>query len=306
MGALSGQVAVVAGATRGAGRGIACALGEAGATVYCTGRSVRGQPSPINRPETVDETADMVSELGGVGVWARVDHTSPDEVRALFERINREQDGRLDILVNDMSGNSELEFYPQQIDKRPFWEHRLAAELRALDTGIAAHFITSYYAAQLMAQRHQGLIVEIGDGNVVGYNNVGVTYSLMKSSAVVLAHLMSEELRQYGVAAVSLTPGFIRSEEILEAFSVREENWRDAVSGAPDFGNSESPFYVGRAVVALATDPKVLRKSGHALSAGFLAREYGFTDVDGTQPPGYAKEGAFKDGLFVRYQAAQQ
>ncbi len=296
MAALSGKIAVVTGATRGAGRGIACALGEAGATVYCTGRSVRGHSSPIGRAETVDETAELVSDLGGSGIAVRVDHTKPDDVRALFDRIKADQGGRLDILVNDVTGNHRLEFYPSRVDERPFWEHTLERELGALETGINGHFVASYYAAQLMAHRRAGLIVEIGDGNFVGYNNVGVAYSLTKNSAVVLAHLMAEELRPYSIAAVSLTPGFLRSEEILDEFSVREEDWRSV----PALADSESPRYVGRAVVALASDSNVLRRTGNALSAGFLAQEYGFTDVDGTQPPGYCPEGVFSDKQFLR------
>lgn len=304
MGALTGRVAMVAGATRGAGRGIACALGDAGATVYCTGRSVRGRPSAIGRPETVDETAELVSAAGGVGIPVQVDHTKPSQVRAVFDRVSREQGGRLDILVNDMSGNAQLDFGPfSGKERRPFWEHDPQIDLGALDVGIGAHFTTSHYAARLMVGRRQGLIVEIGDGNFVGYNNVGVAYSLMKTSAVVLAHLMAEELRPYQVAAVSLTPGFLRSEEMLEAFSVNEDNWHDAVPANPDFGNSESPLYVGRAVVALAADPHVLTRTGHALSAGFLAREYGFTDTDDTQPPGYRPAGRFKDGTFDNHNA---
>lgn len=300
--ALTGHVAVVAGATRGAGRGIACALGEAGATVYCTGRTVRGRPSTFGRPETIDETAELVSAAGGTGIPVQVDHTEPDRVRALFDRVDHEQEGRLDILVNDLSGNDQLDrgMFSDQ-DRRPFWENDPETDLKALDVAIGAHFTTSHYAARLMIKKRRGLIIEIGDGNFVGYNNAGVAYSLMRTSAVVLAHLMAEELRPYEVAADSLTPGFLRSEQMLEAFSVSEDNWQDAVSPGSDFGNSESPLYTGRAVVALATDPKIMTRSGHALSAGFLAREYGFTDADGRQPPGYRPESRFQDGLFINH-----
>ncbi len=302
MGSLTGKVAVVAGATRGAGRGIACALGEAGATVYCTGRSVRGRPSTFGRTETIEETAELVSAAGGTGIPVQVDHTEPDRVRALFDRVDQEQEGRLDILVNDLSGNDQLDrgMYSDE-DRRPFWENDPAVDLKALDVGIGAHFTTSHYAARLMIKNRRGLIVEIGDGNFVGYNNAGVAYSLLRTSAVVMAHLIAEELRPYQVAAVSLTPGFLRSEEMLEALSVTEDNWRDNLVPGDHFANSESPLYIGRAVVALAIDPRVLARTGHALSAGFLAREYGFTDADGTQPPGYRPESRFKDGLFINH-----
>lgn len=297
---LTGKVAVVAGATRGAGRGIACILGEAGATVYCTGRSVREQPSTINRPETLEETAEMVTAYGGVGIWAQVDHTQPDQVQALFERVSQEQGGRLDIVVNNISGDWHID---QEIlsGKRfePFWEQSLEKGLWTQRDGVHTHIITSYYAAPLMVARRQGLIVEINDGNTLGYNNCGVYYSLSKTSAVLLAYFMSEELKEHNVTVVSLTPGWLRSENMLDGFGVTEENWQDALKIAPDFATSETPFYIGRAVVALATDPDVMERTGHALSAGYLAREYGFTDVDGRQPPGYCKEGVFKNGGFA-------
>ena len=297
---LTGKIAVVAGATRGAGRGIACALGEAGATVYCTGRSVRGKLSPINRPETIEETAEMVTAYGGVGIWAQVDHTQPDQVKALFERVGQEQEGRLDILVNNISGDWHID---QEIlsGKRfePFWKQPLEKGLWTQRDGVHTHIITNYYAVPLMVARRQGLIIEVNDGNHVGYNNCGVYYSLSKSSAVLLAYFMSEELKEHNVTVVSLTPGWLRSENMLDGFGVTEENWQDALEKAPDFAKSETPFYVGRAVVALATDPDVMERTGHALSAGYLAREYGFTDVDGKQPPGYCKEGVFKNGGFA-------
>jgi NAD(P)-dependent dehydrogenase (short-subunit alcohol dehydrogenase family) len=297
---LKGSVAVVAGATRGAGRGIACMLGEAGATVYCTGRSVRGNPSPINRPETIEETAEMVTARGGLGMWVQVDHTQPDQVESLFERIKEEQRGRLDILVNDISGDWHID--PGMLSGkvfRPFWEYSLEKGLMAQRDGVHSHVITNYYAAPLMVERHQGLIVEVNDGNHLGYNNCGVYYSLSKTSVVLLAYLMSEELRGHNVAVVSLTPGWLRSESMLEGFGVTEGNWQDALEKNPDFASSETPFYIGRAVVALASDPNIMEKTGHALSAGYLAREYGFTDVDGSLPPGYCKEGVFRDGRFV-------
>lgn len=296
---LEGQVAVVAGATRGAGRGIACMLGEAGATVYCTGRSVRENPSSINRPETIEETAEMVTARGGVGIWVQVDHKEPDQVQSLFERVRREQ-GHLDILVNNMSGDQYLTV-GMLSGKEPisFWNYPIEKGLATQGNGVHTHLITSYYAAPLMIERRRGLIVEVTDGNHLAYNDVGVYYSLSKTSLVLLAYLMSEELKAYNVAAVSLTPGWLRSEAMLAGFGVTEENWQDVVPERPRFESSETPFYIGRAVVALATDSNVMEKTGHALSAGYLAREYGFTDVDGRQPPGYCKEGLFMNGGFV-------
>ncbi len=285
---LKGKVAVVAGATRGAGRGIACMLGAAGATVYCTGRSVRGRLSAIGRPETIEETAEMVSAHGGTGLWAQVDHTQPDRVRALFERVRREQHGRLDILVNNISGNFSL-----GDDGVPFWEHSLERGLESQRAAIHAHIITSHYAVPLMLAHRRGLIVEINDGNGLGYN-VNLYYSLNKNSAILLAYFMSVELRQHNIAAVALTPGYLRSEVMLEHKGVTEETWQDGIGEDEAWVDSETPFYVGRAVVALAADSNVMQKTGRALSAGWLARDYGFTDVDGRQPPGYyPKEGIF-------------
>ena len=296
---LKDKVAVVAGATRGAGRGIAYMLGEAGATVYCTGRSVRGKPSPINRPETIEETAEMVTSRGGIGIWAQVDHKEPDQVQSLFERVRQEQ-GRLDILVNNMSGDQHLTV-GMLSGKEPvsFWNYPIKKGVATQRNGVHTHLITSYCAAPLMVECRRGLIVEVTDGNHLEYNGVGVYYSLSKTSLVLLAYLMSEELKAHNVAVVSLTPGWLRSEKMLDGFGVTEENWRDALKQNPRFAKSETPFYIGHAVVALATDPNVMEKTGHALSAGYLAREYGFTDVDGKQPPGYCKEGMFKNGGFV-------
>ncbi len=286
-GKLEGKVAVVAGATRGAGRGIACMLGEAGATVYCTGRSVRGHPSPIRRPETIEETAEMVTSFGGEGLWAQVDHSQPDQLTALFERVDREQDGRLDVLVNDLTGDAHVD------PELPLWEHSLQEGLLALQSGVVAHIITSHYGARMMVVRGQGLIVEVNDGNGLGYN-VNFFYSLNKVTAILMAYFLSVELRKHHVAAVCITPGYLRSEAMLERFGVTEGNWRDGIEKDPIWADSETPYYVGRAVAALAADPNVMRKTGRALSSGWLARDYGFTDVDGRQPPGYyPKEGVF-------------
>ena len=305
---LKGQVAVVAGATRGAGRGIACMLGEAGAIVYCTGRSVKRDPSPIDRPETIEETAEMVTARGGVGIWMRVDHKEPDQVKALFERVRDEQ-GHLDILVNNMSGDQHLtDGMLSGEESISFWNYPIGKGLATQRNGVHTHLMSSYYAAPLMIERRRGLIVEITDGNHLAYNGVGVYYSLSKTSLVLLAYLMSEELKAYNVAVVSLTPGWLRSEKMLDGFGVTEENWQDVIPEHPRFERSETPFYIGRAVVALATDSNVMEKTGHALSAGYLAREYGFSDADGRQPPGYSwngvdiREGMFKDGRFVSLQ----
>jgi NAD(P)-dependent dehydrogenase (short-subunit alcohol dehydrogenase family) len=295
---LEGKVAVVAGATRGAGRGIACALGEAGATVYCTGRSIRRYPSPIGRPETIEETAEMVTSLGGEGLWAQVDHTQPDQVKALFERVNQEQGGRLDVLVNDLTGDAHIDWEP------PFWEHSLQEGLLALQSGITAHIITSHYGAQMMVKRKQGLIVEVNDGNGLGYRG-SFYYSLNKDVAILMAHYLSAELRKHEIAAVCITPGYLRSEVMLERLGVTEEKWRDGIEEDPIWADSETPYYIGRAVAALAADPKVMRRTGRALSSGWLARDYGFTDVDGRQPPGYyPKEGVFTRRRGFELQAA--
>jgi NAD(P)-dependent dehydrogenase (short-subunit alcohol dehydrogenase family) len=299
MNSLSGKVAVVAGATRGAGRGIACMLGEAGATVYCTGRSTREKRSSIGRPETIEETAQMVTEYGGVGLWAQVDHADPGQVNSLFERISREQHGRLDILVNDLSGDWNIE--PQVLRGRknnpqwkPFWACSLEKGLQAQEDGVQAHLITSYYAAQLMVPNGQGLIVEVTDGNHLGYNDCGVFYSLTKTSAILQAYLMAEELREHNVAVVALTPGDMLSERRLQAEVSPQSSWAE-IRKTPGLAKAESCFYIGKAVVALATDPRIMLKSGRALSVGQLAQQYGFTDVDGTQPIWYRGEGTFRD-----------
>jgi NAD(P)-dependent dehydrogenase (short-subunit alcohol dehydrogenase family) len=275
---LKGQVAVVAGATRGAGRGIALALGEAGATVYCTGRSVRGDVATSGRSETIDETAELVSARGGTGIAARVDHTVPEQVEALFERVRAEQGGRLDVLVNDVWGGDELTDWT-----KPFWQHSLANGLLLQRRGIHSHVITSYYAAPLMIEQRRGLIIEITDGDNLEYRG-NLFYDLVKVSVIRLAQAMSQELREHGVTALALTPGFLRSEAMLDHFGVTEANWRDGAKQDAHFIASETPAYIGRAVVALATDPNVQAKSGHALATWNLAKEYGFTDADGTQP----------------------
>lgn len=281
MSSLEGKVALVAGATRGAGRGIACALGEAGATVYCTGRSVRGQPATPGRPETIEETAEMVSERGGVGVHVRVDHTVVEEVETLFQRIRSEQ-GVLDILINDVWGGDALTEWGT-----PFWELSLEKGLTMLERAIDSHIITSRHGVPLMLEGEgSALLVEVTDGDdwVNRYYRGNLFYDLVKTSVMRLAFGMARELRDTRVTAVALSPGFLRSEMMLDHFGVSEENWRDAIEKDPYFAESESPSYIGRAVVALATDPNVKEKAGQSLATWTLAKEYGFTDIDARQP----------------------
>jgi NAD(P)-dependent dehydrogenase (short-subunit alcohol dehydrogenase family) len=293
---LEGKVAVVAGATRGAGRGIACMLGEAGATVYCTGRSSRTNRSEREaksagkrrgkgrsafvteqRPETIEETAEMVTARGGKGIAVQVDHTVQDEVKALFKRVKREQK-RLDVLVNDIWGGDALTEWGQ-----PFWKHSLQNGLLLLERAIHSHIITSHYAAPLMIERKSGLIVEITDGD--GYYYRGTFfYDLVKTSVIRIAYDMAFELRPHNVTALALTPGFLRSEAMLEHLGVTEANWQEGAKKQPTFIASETPFNVGRAVAALASDPDVPKKSGRVFSSWGLAEEYGFTDVDGRKP----------------------
>jgi NAD(P)-dependent dehydrogenase (short-subunit alcohol dehydrogenase family) len=276
---LDGKVALVAGATRGAGRGIACMLGEAGAIVYCTGRNARGNPNTTGyfagRPETIDETVEMVSARGGVGIAVRVDHRVLAEVEALVSRIRREQ-GKLDVLVNDMSEGVLHEW-------RPFWKVSLEKGFEAIHAGVYSHLITSHYAAPLMIERRGGLIVEITDGDFLGYHAT-IFYDLVKTNVNRLAYGMAHDLARHGGAAVAVTPGFMRTEAILDHFGVTEKNWKDGVKKDPHFAFSETPFFVGRAVAALAGDPNIREKSGGLFGSWTLSDEYGFTDVDGRRP----------------------
>lgn len=283
---LAGKIAVVAGATRGAGRGIAVMLGAAGATVYCTGRSVRGGASDINRSETIDDTAEMVTARGGIGIPIRCDHTQEEEVKALFERIAKEQEGRLDLLVNDIWGGEQLTHWGT-----PFWEQPLGDALLMQERAIKTHLITSYYGAPLMIKRGEGLIIEVTDGSTYNYRG-NLYYSLAKISPIHLAAAMAEELRPHHITALAVTPGFLRSEQMLDHFGVGEDNWRDAVAQEPHYIESETPYFVGQAVAALAGDPNVHEKSGRALTSWDLSDEYGFSDVDGRQPHwgNYAKK----------------
>jgi NAD(P)-dependent dehydrogenase (short-subunit alcohol dehydrogenase family) len=284
---LTGKVALVAGATRGAGRGIAVALGEAGATVYCTGRSTRERRSEYDRPETIEETAELVSAAGGTGIAIAVDHLEAVEVEALVQRIDAEQ-RRLDVLVNDIWGGELLFEW-----NTPVWEHNLDKGLRILRLAIDTHLITSHFALPLLIRERGGLVVEMTDGtreyNDANYRNYDANYrnstfyDLAKTAVIRLAFAQGEELAAHGCTAVALTPGWLRSEMMLEACGVTEENWRDAPQ--PHFAAiSESPRFVGRAVAALAADPEVQRHNRGSFSSGGLAREYGFTDLDGSRP----------------------
>ena len=287
---LKAKIALVAGATRGAGRGIAVALGEAGATVYCTGRSTRKHRATRGRPETIEETAELVTAAGGRGIPVRVDHTNPAEVKKLVALIRRHHK-RLDILVNDVWGGDALTQFGT-----PFWKANLENGLQMLEQAVHSHIITGHYAAPLMLGRRGAIIFEITDGDAFYYRG-NIFYDLVKISVIRLAFAMARELRKKKIVSVALTPGFLRSEAVLEHFGVSEANWKDVgrrknpkanskdQNDAPeDFMVSESPRYIGRAVVALACDPKAMKKSGRVFSSWALAREYGFTDIDGRQP----------------------
>ncbi|RCW44372.1 SDR family oxidoreductase [Paenibacillus prosopidis] len=290
---LQGKIAVVAGSTRGAGRGIAASLGEAGATVYCTGRSVRGNPSDLNRTETIEETAELVTSLGGVGIPVRVDHTVEEDVKSLFKRVNREQNGRLDVLVNNIWGGEKLTEWDT-----PFWEHSLRNGLIIQERAVKAHLITSYFGAPMMVKRKEGLIIEVTDGIDYRYRG-NLFYSLAKISPIHLASAMAEELRPHSVMALAVTPGFLRSEEMLEHFGVTEANWQDAVhSGKPHaehFGQSETPYFLGRGIAALAASTSLPEKTGRVLPSWQLSDEFGFSDIDGRRPHwgNYAKQHGF-------------
>jgi NAD(P)-dependent dehydrogenase (short-subunit alcohol dehydrogenase family) len=277
---LSGRIALVAGATRGAGRGIAVELGAAGATVYVTGRTSGARRSEMNRPETIEETAALVDAAGGRGIPVRVDHLVPDQVQALVARIGREQ-GALHVLVNDIWGATVMEW------NKTVWESSLDTGLKLWRTGVETHAITSHFALPLLLKTPGGLVVEVTDGTAA-YNarsyRVSFFYDLAKAAVGRMAFALAHELGPRGAAAVLLTPGWLRSEAMLDAYRVREANWRDAVKVQPHFAISESPAYVGRAVAALAADPNVARWNGQSLSSGQLAKVYGFTDIDGSRP----------------------
>lgn len=279
--ALRDSIALVAGATRGAGRGIAIELGAAGATVYVTGRTTRQRRSEYNRPETIEETAALVSAAGGTGIAVAVDHLVADQVEGLIARIRAEQ-GRLDILVNDIWGGETL----KEWDK-PVWGHDLANGLRLLDLGVRTHLITAHFALPLLIERRGGLLVEVTDGTAeynAGRYRINPFYDLAKISLTRLAWAHAKNLAPHGATAVAITPGWLRSEIMLETFGVTEENWRAATARIPHFAISETPRFVGRAIAMLAADPNRSRWNGQSLSSGQLAQIYGFTDLDGSRP----------------------
>lgn len=302
---LKGRVALVAGATRGVGRGTALALGEAGATVYCTGRSTRTKkesrseaPRPAsseakkafpadyyrNRPETIEETAEMVTARGGQGIAVAADHLEPQQVAGLIARIRKEQ-GALHILVNDISESAEHEF------GKTFWQVDLEKGFAMFRNAIHTHIITSHFAAPLLIETAKAgtapgppaLIVEVGDGDSYTYRG-NLFFDMIKTTVIRLAFAMARELRKKNIAAIALTPGFLRSEVMLEKFGVTEENWRDAVKKVPDYSESETPLYAGRAIACLAADPHLMKKSGRVFSSWTLSEQYPFCDADGRRP----------------------
>lgn len=275
--ALRGRVALVAGATRGAGRGIARALGEAGATVYCTGRSVTGKPSPYGRPETIDETAEMIEAAGGTAIAIRVDHTSEKEVKALFRRIMRTHQ-RLDVVVDSVAGED-----PLMGAYGLLWQ----ADLEGADTifrqGLTSRIITAKHAALAMMPAKRGLLVEVTEADMIGGGGNPMAQAV-KMSQKVLPLLWAAEFSPHRIAVVAVTPGFLRSESMLEHFGVTEDNWRDAGAKDSNFLQSESPLFVGRAIAALAADPKIRDRTGMLFGSWELGRDYGVTDYDGRRP----------------------
>ena len=282
---LEGQVALVTGATRGAGRGIAIELGAAGATVYCTGRTTRQQRSPLNRPETIEETAELVTSAGGRGIAIQVDHMDMDQVRDLVERIDRAHAGQLDVLVNDVwGGQDEL----AKNFNRPFWEHDLRAQLAVLHNAVDTHIITSWHVAPLMVRRGKGLIVGTTDGSPDEFHD-SLFYDLCKKSVMRLAVAYAEEMGPYGITGIAISPGHLRSEEMLELFGLTEANWQDGYWRNPakdgrDWLASESPRYTGRVIAALAADPEASRWNGQTKAARELAAHYDIRDLNGATP----------------------
>lgn len=295
---LSGKVALVAGATRGCGRAIAVELARAGAFVYATGRSTAGERSEMDRPETIEQTLEHIEAAGGQGAAAVVDHLVPDQVRALVDRIRAEQ-GRLDILVNDIWGGDPFSEWG-----KPLWEQDLAKGLHLLDVGLHSHIITSHFALGLLAEKPGGMVIEITDGtNEFNADYRGeLFYDLCKTSVNRIALAQAKMLEPVGGTAIGVTPGFLRSEAMLDHFGVTEQTWRDAVSDKnPHFSLSETPTYVARGIARLAADPDAKRFAGQVLYSGFFADEYGVTDLDGTKPnfEKYARENDLETGGIV-------
>jgi NAD(P)-dependent dehydrogenase (short-subunit alcohol dehydrogenase family) len=274
---LTGRVALVAGATRGAGRGIARALGEAGATVYCTGRSVKGKPSPYGRPETIDETAGMIKAAGGTATALRVDHTNEKEVRALFRRIMRAHK-RIDIVVDSVAGEDPLMGLYGSL-----WQADLKSADLIFRQGLTSRIITAKHAALAMMPAKRGLIIEVTENDMFGGGGNPMSQAV-KMAQKVLPLFWAAELARHGIAVMAITPGFLRSESMLEHFGVTEGNWRDAGRKDPNFLQSESPLFVGRAVAALAADPDVRVRTGMLVSSWEMGRDYGLTDYDGRRP----------------------
>ena len=277
---LEGQVALVAGATRGAGRGIARALGEAGAEVWCTGRTTRTAASPMNRPETIEETAELIQAGGGRAQWVRVDHSNEAEVAALVARIQAES-GRLDLLVNDLWGGDPM------IDwSAKFWQLDISRTRALIDQALVSHLITARHAAPLMIAQKRGLILEVTDGLLDGYRGQ-ILYDMIKAAVLRLGYAMAWDLRDTGVTALTLSPGFLRSEAVLEHFGVTEANWREGVARDRLFEESETTAFLGRGIAALAADPDVGRFAGSAMASEDLADIYGLDDADGRRPHVY-------------------
>ncbi|MCA0970669.1 SDR family NAD(P)-dependent oxidoreductase [Halobacillus litoralis] len=275
---LKNKIALVAGATRGAGRAMAIKLGEAGATVYVTGRTTRREQSPMSRKETIEDSAELVTKAGGTGIAVQVDHTDEAQVKELIQKIKDEQNGQLDILINDIWGGDPLTEWGKDIA-----DHDLHKGLQMQDQAVRAHIITAHYAVPIMKKNKSGLIIEITDGTDYNYRQ-NFYYSLAKVSNIHMAKAMAEDLKDYSITAVALTPGFLRSEAMLEYFGVTEENWKEGVNVDPHFIASETPFYIGEAVKHLAMDEDVHRFNGRTLSTWELSEVYDFKDADGTQP----------------------
>lgn len=279
-GSLRGKVAVVTGATRGCGRGIAVELGAAGATVYVTGRSTRESRSPMARPETIEETAELVTAAGGTGVPVRVDFSVADDVRALAGRLESDVDGQLDVLVDDVwGGDPFVEF------NKPLWESDLDSAIGVVRNGVETHLRALHTLLPLLVRRPGGLVLEVTDGDDDHhYPETGVPYYLVKQTIRALGRALGPLMAAHGATGLAVTPGYLRSESMLELYGVTEETWRDAVERVPDYAISETPRYLGRAVVSLVTDPEVSRFAGRTMASWTLMREYGFTDVDGSSP----------------------